>query len=542
MGNMKHVIIIGSGISGLSAAIYAAKNGMKVQLLSSDLPERSQSVLAAGGMNAYDKNSDDTVELHIQDTLKSAQEMADPKAIEALCHDANDILDDLCKFGVLFNREDNGKVSRRAFGGQSKNRTAYAGTSTGKQIVTGLVRTLRKYEKEGLVEFLPARFFIKALIHDKKAYGVLVYNDCTHSLESHFADYVIIATGGQNALYGKTTGSVLCDASAVANLFEQGVQLKNLEFIQFHPTTVFANGKHLLISEAARGEGGRLFYYGDDGSKIYFLEDKYGEKGNLLTRDLISQEMFNLKKPVYLDISFLPKDVIDKKLEEVKSLCETYLGLDVTKSPIPVEPSVHFFMGGIDVDINHKTNIDGLYAIGECACAYHGANRLGGNSLLAAVHSAKAAVAGICNDDNKSNDLSKDFFDGLINQENDKIHHASSQFNDYLSADIQLAIIMNSYVGIVRSEDSLNTAITAIDSLEKQLEMQQEASDVITQFQLKNYGLKQVIKLAKAVVLSAQNRKESRGSHFRSDYPQINPEYAKPSIARCSEGKISIGE
>ena len=208
------------------------------------------------------------------------------------------------------------------------------------------------------------------------------------------ADSVVMATGGQNALFGKTTGSSLCDGYAEGKLFMQGAELKNLEFIQYHPTTMETAQKKMLISEAVRGEGGRLFYEAD-GNRVYFMEKRFGEKGNLMPRDVVSRCMDETGRDVFLDISFLGKEEILRKLSEVYDVCLKYRGIDISKQCIPVSPSVHFFMGGIAVKNNHETNIKNLYAIGECASIYHGANRLGGNSLLAAVYSGITAAKDI---------------------------------------------------------------------------------------------------------------------------------------------------
>jgi succinate dehydrogenase / fumarate reductase flavoprotein subunit len=191
-----------------------------------------------------------------------------------------------------------------------------------------------------------------------------------------------------------STGSSLCDGYAAGKLFEQGVELKNLEFIQYHPTTIVTGQKRMLVSEAARGEGGRL-YYEENGKRVYFMENLFGERGNLMPRDVVSRCMEETGKDISLDVSFLGKDRIMQRIPEVYELCRKYRGIDISTQSIPVVPSVHFFMGGIAVNNEHETNIRNLYAIGECASIYHGANRLGGNSLLAAIHGARVAAESI---------------------------------------------------------------------------------------------------------------------------------------------------
>ena len=253
---------------------------------------------------------------------------------------------------------------------------------------------VRRFEARGLIRRRFWSCFHSALIEGGRCYGAILFDEASGGLVLEHADALVIATGGQNALFGKTTGSTQCDGYAAGKLFLQGVDLKNLEFIQYHPTTLETPQKRMLVSEAVRGEGGRLFYLEGD-ERVYFMEEKYGSRGNLMPRDIVSQEIAATGRAVYLDAAFLGKRVIDERLPEVRDVCQTYRGIDIAKEPIPVAPAVHFFMGGIAVDNQHETNVENLFAIGECASIYHGANRLGGNSLLAAVYSGWVAADAI---------------------------------------------------------------------------------------------------------------------------------------------------
>ena len=326
---MKHALIIGSGLSGLSCAIELAENGVCSTIVSPYPSERAQSVMAAGGINAS-LGSDDSPESHTIDTLKSGGNIAGEKAVRGLCSAAPEIINWLEGLGVVFNCDENGKVSLRALGGQSNNRTVYAGASTGKQIMTALIREARKHECSGKIKRLLGRQFHSALIKNKKCYGAMLYNEKERKMEEVYADAVVIATGGQNVLFGKTTGSTQCDGYVAAKLYEQGAILKNLEFIQYHPTTVETPQKRMLISEAARGEGGRLYYIDKD-KRIYFMEDKYGERGNLMPRDIVSKCIYDVPSQVYLDIAFLGKKTINSRLFEVAETCRKYVGLDVSR-------------------------------------------------------------------------------------------------------------------------------------------------------------------------------------------------------------------
>ena len=303
---MRDVIIIGSGISGMSCAVACAKQGVHVCLVSPFPSERSQSVMAAGGINAVlsEHEPEDSVEKHIEDTLIGGCNLAGRKEVMNLCESADEMIRYLEKIGTVFSKDESKHLARRAFGGQSYKRTYYCGASTGKQIVSALVMEVRKYEATGMIERKLWSCFHSALIKDGVCYGTLLYNEAKGQLDAVYADAVVIATGGQNGLFGKTTGSTQCDGYAAGKLFMQGVELKNLEFIQYHPTTIETPQKKMLVSEAVRGEGGRLFYI-EDGKRNYFMEEKYGPRGNLQTRDVVAREIYKTGKQVFLDISFL---------------------------------------------------------------------------------------------------------------------------------------------------------------------------------------------------------------------------------------------
>ena len=528
---MKHVLIIGSGLSGLSCALALAENGIRSTLVSPYPSERAQSVMAAGGINAA-LGKDDSPERHAEDTLKSGGSIAGKEAVSGLCSAAPEIVRWLDSLGVVFSRDEKGEVALRAFGGQSRNRTAYAGASTGKQIMTALIREARKYESNGRIIRLLGRQFHSALVENGKCYGALLYNEKTLKMETVYADAVVIATGGQNQLFGKTTGSTQCDGYAAAKLYEQGARLKNLEFIQYHPTTVETPQKRMLISEAARGEGGRL-YYQENGKRVYFMEDLYGERGNLMPRDIVSKCIYDVPSQVYLDIAFLGEKLIKNRLFEVAEVCRKYASVDVTTESIPVYPSVHFFMGGIDVDKNHKTTIDHLYAVGECASRYHGANRLGGNSLLSAIYSGKVAAKAI---GELSDTADVPDFAAYISEQEEilkKYFETKSRFSAvYVRREI--AKLMNDCLGITRIEEKLNEGIQSIDyylSVSDKLTYDSDVSPYV------GYSIRPMLLLARAILESALARKETRGAHIRNDYPERSEEYAYCSVCAYKNGE-----
>lgn len=579
---MKNIIVIGSGISGLSAAISLAEKGKIVTLVSPYPSERAQSVMAAGGINAvYDDYYEDSLSSHIEDTYRVGGEIEPLDEIRGLCEAGPDIVKTLDRYGVVFSREGE-KIARRAFGGQSHIRTCFAGAATGKQIVTALVIKCREYESKGLIKRIFLRHFYSALIREGQCFGVLLIDEITGKLSPLFGEAVVMATGGLNLLFGKTTGSTLCDGYATGRLFMQGVTLRNLEFIQYHPTTIETPHKRMLITEAARGEGGRL-YYEDNGQRIYFMEEKYGPRGNLMPRDVVSKCIYDVKKQVYLDISFLGEELIKEKLFEVYETCKRYGKLDVTKESIPVYPSVHFFMGGMAADKNHMTNIKNLYVVGEAASKYHGANRLGGNSLLAALYSGRVAAEDICQnlagdtgqnlaagdicrregagdcpdfgesapdpigpragdgdcpDFRESTGGSPDFSREIAEEER-KIQEAFSSKSKFPGVYIEkeIAKILNENLGITRSEENLKEGIESIDyyiEVAGHLRIDPEVS------LYQSIRTLPMLVLSKALLVSALERKESRGAHIREDFPEKNKEYAGPSLIEYNDGNMRI--
>ena len=519
---MKNILVIGSGISGLTCAIKCAEQGCHVILVSPYPSERSQSVMAAGGINAAldTKGENDSIDCHIEDTMRGGCDIASRTAVEGLCRRAPQVITWLESLGTVFTRDDKQRIDLRSFGGQSHRRTAYAGASTGKQIVTALVHKSREYECKGLIERRLGLHFYSALIKEDVCYGALFYSEQKHLIEAVYADDVVVAAGGQNGLFGKTTGSALCDGYVAGELFRQGVKLKNLEFIQYHPTTIETPQKRMLITEGARGEGGRLYYL-DGGKRVYFMEDKFGERGNLMPRDIVSKCIYDAPSQVYLDIAFLGKETIQKKLSEVDSLCRNYAGIDVTRESIPVYPSVHFFMGGLAVDNNHRTNINRLYAIGECASIYHGANRLGGNSLLAAIHGGMTAAESISGEEDLNHTPD---FDSYIHAHEDLIRKrfdSKSRFSAvFVKQDV--AKTLNDALGITRTGDKLKSGI---DSMDYYLSISDKFNFDCDISPYQGYSLKGMTTLARAILTCAEARKETRGAHIREDYPERSDKY-----------------
>ena len=522
---MSEIVIVGAGIAGLTATIKASDMGAHVKLISPDYSERSQSVMAMGGINAALK-SNDSKEEHFADTMNGGCNINNAEAVSKLTSNAPDIIKWLSDIGTSFTRDDEGNIDVRYFGGQKKKRTAYTGTRTGKQIVTSLINQCRKKEAEGsVVRFIGWRF-LSLILEEDRCCGIICINENTSEIKEFTSDSVIIASGGLNKLFGKTSGSVRNDGVTTARLFMQGVELANLEMIQYHPTTVKTPAKRMLISEAARGEGGNLYTL-KDGKPWYFMKEWYPEKAELMPRDVVSKSIFKAsnsgENQVYLDISHLEKDLIKSKLDEVYEICTTYLDLDPTSKAIPVYPGVHFFMGGIKTDENHKTNIEGLYAAGECSCQYHGANRLGGNSLLGAVHGGWIAAENASSQSCSCNSANQ------LHKEIESLSNWKRSNKNVSEIEEKLAEIMNKSMGIYRNEKDLKTALANLDELDTDIDG--SYYDYVK--------LESLILLAKACILSALKRKESRGAHQRIEYPESDDNYKKTTCITY-DGKINV--
>jgi len=518
----QRINIIGAGLSGLSAAYTLAQGGFLVRLISVQPSERAQSNLAEGGINAaldVMGEEDDPMQ-HMEDTMECGCDLADPLMVKGLCEGAPAIIKELERLGMPFHRN-NGKIVQRFFGGQKKKRAAYSGSITGKALTSTMIDAVRRFESEGKVERLFSHFLIDIDVREGELHSLFVRNDYTNEINEFYGP-TIFCFGGMNGIFpGMTTGTYANTGSAAALLFSSGFSYSNLEFIQYHPTTIRIPGKRLLVSEAARGEGGRLFYFAGD-KKNFFLEEKYGERGNLMPRDVVSREIAFSKKDVFLDMTGIETDKWGYELKELREELIYYLSLDPKKEYIPVAPGIHFFMGGLSVDREHRTSVKGCYAAGECACAYHGANRMGGNSLLAAIYSGKVAAKTIIED--IENGLS---LPGGEGNDDRPIAHEYRMMNvEETAIDQKRASILSGAMGVVRDKEGLE------DAYGKLLDLQNSLPSDITK------ELVQRIVLSLAMIKSALQREESRGAHFRSDHPERKEEYKKTTIARINGHNI----
>ena len=506
----KNMIIVGAGLAGLSAALQAVKEGCSVKLISSLPSERAQSVMAEGGINAAlnTKGEDDSTQEHYEDTIKAGCNLADPNAVWNMTQAAPEVVKWLHSIGVQFNTCGYDELDLRNFGGQKKKRTAFAKSDTGKQIMTAMIDAVRRLEVQGQIERFEHHSFRTLLMTANICHGCVVCDNYTGEIKMLYADAVIVASGGMHGLFGNTTGSLANTGEVSASLFSAGVPMANLEMIQYHPTTVEIGGKKMLISEAARGEGGRLFTY-RDGNRWYFMEEKYPELGNLMPRDITAREIWKISKesPVYLDMTEIPKDVTDRKLAGLVSDCQIYLHKDIRKEPVQVVPGIHYFMGGIYVDEKHRTPVRNLYAAGECCAQYHGANRLGGNSLLGAIYGGRIAAQTACEDAMTAKDMLvtetqelADLCESISQPDKKKINK-----------------IMLNTLGVVRNRKRMEEELEKLCQIKGSLSL-----------------------LGQAAIMSAIERTESRGAHYREDYPEKNDDFARTTIASYDGQKIQI--
>src|ERR1700738_2369565 len=404
------IIVVGGGLAGLMATIRVAEAGVAVDLFSIVPVKRSHSVCAQGGINAAknQKGEGDSTAKHFDDTIYGGDFLANQTLVERMCEAAPGIIDLLDRMGVMFNRTPEGLLDYRRFGGTLYHRTAFAGATTGQQLLYALDEQVRRQESEGRVAKREGWTFLSAVIDDAGVgRGICAMDLRSMEVKTFPADAVIFCTGGIGAIFGRSTNSVVCTGSAQSALFQQGAWYANGEFIQVHPTAIPGEDKCRLMSESARGEGGRVGVpkkAGDprpgkqipENERFYFLEEWYPKYGNLVPRDVATRAIHRIvyemklgllgEPAVYLDVSHIPREVLDRKLEGILEIYQKFLGVDPREEPMKVFPGMHYTMGGMWVNgEDQATNVPGIFAAGECEYQYHGANRLGANSLVSCI-------------------------------------------------------------------------------------------------------------------------------------------------------------
>lgn len=547
------IIIVGGGLAGLMATIKAAEAGVHVDLFSLVPVKRSHSVCAQGGINGAvnTKGEGDSPWEHFDDTVYGGDFLANQPPVKAMCDAAPGIIHLMDRMGVMFSRTAEGLLDFRRFGGTKHSRTAFAGATTGQQLLYALDEQVRRWEAAGLVNKFEHWEFLGAVVDDDGICRGVSAQDL-RSMEVHTvrADAVILASGGPGIIFGKTTNSVINTGTAASAVYQQGVNYANGEFIQIHPTAIPGDDKLRLMSESARGEGGRIWTY-KDGKPWYFLEEKYPAYGNLVPRDIATREIFsvcvdqklgiNQENMVYLDLSHKDPKELDVKLGGIIEIYEKFMGDDPRKIPMKIFPAVHYSMGGMWVDYNQMTNIPGLFAAGECEYQYHGANRLGANSLLSAIYGGMVAgpkaVEYIKGLKKSAEDVASSVFDRETKRQTDK-YNSILKMNGNENAYVihkELGEWMTNNMTVVRFNDKLEATIQKI----KELKQRYKNININDTAGWNNAGvaftrqLWNMLELSEAMTLGALMRNESRGAHYKPEFPdRDDDQFMKSTIAK----------
>lgn len=576
----KRVIVVGGGLAGLSAAMKLAEQGCRVQLVSVTKVKRSHSVCAQGGINAAmnSMGEDDSPIIHAYDTIKGGDFLANQPPVLEMCLAAPAIIYMMDRFGCPFNRTGEGNLDFRRFGGTLYNRTAFCGASTGQQLLYALDEQVRRYETKGLVEKFENHEFLR-LIQDEQgiARGIVMMDLFNLKLDVLKADAVVIATGGLGLLYKKSTNSTFCTGAANGRLYMQGMKYANGEFIQIHPTAIPGSDKMRLMSESARGEGGRIWVYGDsekfirtdDGRNIqcgetgkpwYFLEELYPAFGNLVPRDIGAREVLRIcemglgvdgQMQVYLDVSHLSQEK-KKKLESILEIYEKFTGEDPRKVPMRIFPAVHYTMGGAWVDwpatgdpdrwtrFRQMTNLTGCFNCGESDYQYHGANRLGANALLACIFSGlvtgKEVYRYIDTLSSSWRDSSSKIFEDAIKIEEENKQELMSRRGDenVFRLHEELAGWLVNNVTVKRNNTDLKRTIHEIKEIRERFKRISLAdrSPFANQTYIFANQFKAMLEVALIITKGALLRDEFRGAHFKAEFPERDDKnWLKTTIA-----------
>ncbi len=549
----RKVIVVGGGLAGLFATIKLGERGIPVDLISVVACKRSHSACAQGGINASvnTKGEGDSPRIHFEETVHGGDYLANQTMVMGMCEKAPSYIYLLDRMGVAFNRTPEGDLAFRRFGGTKFHRTAFAGSTTGQQMLYALDEQVRRLEADGLVTRYEGWEFLSAVIDDSKvARGIVAIDLRNLEIRAFRGDAVIMATGGPGLIYGRSTNSMICTGSAAGSLFQQGVWYANGEFIQVHPTAIPGEDKHRLISEAVRGEGGRLWTY-KEGKRWYFLEEWYPKYGNLVPRDIASRAVFKVchemklgiegKDEVYLDITHVDRKVLEEKLEGILEIYEKFVGEDPSKVPMRVFPAVHYSMGGIYIDARQMTNIPGLLAAGECEYQYHGANRLGANSLLSCLYGGEIAAVRseeyLASLSEHSTPVSSRSLEQQRKLEEDRMEailRAHGKENPYVLWE-EMGRVMTDNVTVIRYNDRLKKTDEKLLELKERMKHVNVSDSTrwANQAFIFTRQLRNMIELARIITLGALRRNESRGSHYKPDFPnRDDANWLKTTIAK----------
>lgn len=586
--NRKKVVVVGGGLAGLSAVIKLCENGCSVKLISVTKVKRSHSVCAQGGINAAinSMGEDDSPLIHAYDTIKGGDFLANQPPVLEMCLCAPAIIRMMDRFGCPFNRTPEGNLDFRRFGGTLYNRTAFCGASTGQQLLYALDEQVRRYEVKGQVEKLEHHEFMRLVLDDQGQTRGIVFMDLFNlKLDVLKADAVVIATGGPGLIYKKSTNSTFCTGAANGRLFMQGMKYANGEFIQVHPTAIPGPDKMRLMSESARGEGGRIWVYGDSSKQIttaegeiipcgitgkpwYFLEEIYPAFGNLVPRDIAVREIMRIcemglgidgQMQVYLDVTHLSEEK-KHKLESILEIYQKFTGDDPRKVPMRIFPAVHYSMGGGWVDwpaaddpdrderFRQMTNIPGCFNVGESDYAYHGANRLGANSLLSCIFGGLVVGWEVPKylASQQWREPPPEIFEHALQQERyfkEDLLKREGPENVYLLHE-ELSEWMIMYATVVRNNEDLRRTMDKIKEIRERYKRISLSDRGIFANQTYIFAnqFRSMLELALVIVKGALLRNESRGAHYKPEFPKRDDEHwLKTTVAHYApdEPKIS---
>ena len=532
------VLIIGGGGAAARCAIECSNKNVIIAVKGL-FGKSGCTVMAEGGYNAV-LNPEDDFKKHFEDTMKGGGYINNPKLVEILIKNAPKELKNLEKFGSIFDRNDDGTIAQRPFGGQSFNRTCYSGDRTGHELMAGLMEYINKLEK---VKILEDTMAIKLMVKDNRCYGALFLNMITGDIFPIYAKSTVLATGGAGQLYPITSNPIQKVGDGFAMAYNEGVELIDMEMVQFHPTGMVGTG--VLVTEAVRGEGGILY----NKNKERFMVNYDKDRMELSTRDVVAKAIYNeiqegrgVNGGVYLDVSHLDDEIIEERLETMfRQFMD--IGVDIRREPMIIAPTAHHSMGGVRINERCETNIKGLFACGEVAGGIHGANRLGGNAL--ADTQVFGAIAGRSAEEFAEEsefnlkDI-KEYADKLIMDIKEEIANKMNNGNNKNENDNKYNVfelinslkgIMWDYVSIVRNEGGLKKALSEIDDLKNKAENVKINGIIEIQ---KYLELKNMITVAEIIVKCALERRESRGAHYRSDYPETKEEW-KGNLVVCND-------
>ena len=551
MATTPKIIVVGGGLAGLAAVIKIAEAGGHVDLFSIVPVKRSHSVCAQGGINAAKnlKGEGDTTWQHFDDTIYGGDFLANQPPVKAMCEAAPAIIDLLDRMGVTFNRTPEGLLDFRRFGGTLYHRTAFAGATTGQQLLYALDEQVRRYEAEGRVTKFEHWEFLSAVLDTNRfCRGICAMDLRSMEVRTFPADAIIMATGGIGAIFGKSTNSVVCTGSAQSALYQQGCYYANGEFIQVHPTSIPGEDKLRLMSESARGEGGRVWVPKTKGDKRdwksipeserwYFLEEWYPKYGNLVPRDVATRAIHKVvyeydlgidgQPMVYLDLTHIDRETLNRKLEGILEIYEKFVGDDPRDVPMKIFPGMHYTMGGLWVDFNQSTNIKGIFAAGECEYGYHGANRLGANSLVSCIYggfvAGPQAMLYAKNNAKSTDGVSSTVFDSerKRQEEANAALLTSNGTENPFRLWRELGELMTRNCTVIRYNKNLQqTDAKLVEFLERfnHINLSDKSQWANTSFVFTRQ-LYNMLQLSRVIAQGAALRDESRGAHYKPDFP-----------------------